>query len=364
MRFVFIKRESLSSTDGISQFIFAVSDALIRMGHEVVCLTTSDATLATIRKNYDFENYPELETIVEDNAAHTPLLASRLWRKEGRALVAKHRPDLIVLNGALPVRFLEPTALIAHDLEPRKMFRNAFIGNASRILFKAVTYRMVDQLVVTCPELVEPVAKDSLCDKRRFIVIPTCIDMKGYRSEPLVKRQPVILHCGLQNHKKPGITLEAFTKMQNQNAKLVMVGQMVDPSFQSEINRLPPAIRQRIELPGIVSAEELKRLLTTSRVMSVPSVYKIPVASPTVLEALASHTPSVLSPSISRIVAVDGVNCFVESAPEGMAKCFDQLISEDEVWTKISNGCAETKSKFDSLTIGREYEKLARSLAK
>ncbi len=86
------------------------------------------------------------------------------------------------------------------------------------------------------------------------------------------------------------------------------------------------------------------------------------MASPTVLEALASHTPSVVSSCISKLVAADGKNCFVEDAADGMTKRFDELFSQDETWSALSEGCAGSKVTFDSLTVARQYVELAQRL--
>ena len=357
MKFMLVKREPLSWMDGISQFLFSLSDALLRLGHEVVCVASCDSQLATVRQNYDFSRYPEIAALSEEHAEYAPKLAARLWRRAGKNFVAQHRPDLILLNGALPVRFARPTVLIAHDLQQRKFF-----GDFGRRIFKAVTYRLADQLVVTCPELVVPTAKDALCPRGRFLVVPTCIDTQRYTPRPLAERAPVILHLGFIFYKAPRATLAAFAAMKNRNARLVLVGRP-DAEVAAEIQALPAELRGRIEMPGSVSAEKLKELMGTARIVSVPSHYDLPVASPTVLEALASHTPAVVSAGISRLVAADGENCFVEDTTAGMARRFDELLADDETWLKISAGCAATKLQFDSLTVARQYIELAQKLS-
>jgi glycosyltransferase involved in cell wall biosynthesis len=357
MKIMFIKREPLSLPDGISQFIFALSDALIRLGHDVICSTSDDKNLSTVSETYDFKHCPHLETLVAHNGSNH-YESARLWMKAGKAFMAKQHPDLIILNGALPLRFLQPTILVAHDVQRRKFF-----GDIGRIFYKAITYRLVSQIVTTCPELMAPVAKECLCTQGRIKIIPTCIDTTGYNPQPLLKRTPTILHCGLHRYKNPDFTLRAFSAMRYRYAKLVIVGNPnVNPEIKAAINRMPAEIRERIELPGIVSANRLKELLVSSRVVSVPSDYIIPVASPTVLEAMAAHTPVVASHSISRIVVDDARNCFTEKTVEGMSKRFDELITQDSIWSKISEGCAQTKAKFDSVQIAKEYLDLGRTL--
>jgi glycosyltransferase involved in cell wall biosynthesis len=352
-----IKREQLSLPDGISQFIFALSDAFIRLGHDVICATSNDKNLSTVSENYDFKHRPHLETLVAHDRPNY-YESARLWMKMGKAFIAKHRPDFVILNGALPVRFSQPIALVAHENERRKFF-----GDFGRILYKTITYRLVNQIIVTCPELIAPVAKECLCAPSRIKVIPTCIDITGYNPQPLVKRTPIIVHCGLHRYKNPNFTLNAFSAMQNRQSRLVIVGSIgVNPEIKATVNQMPAELRERIELPGIVSADRLKELLVSARVVSVPSDYIIPVASPTVLEAMAAHTPAVVSPSISRIVAEDGRNCFIEKTVEGMARRFDELTTQNSIWSKISEGCAQTKAKFDSIQIAEQYLHLARTL--
>lgn len=364
MRFVFLKREPISRPDGISQFLFAVSDALIRLGHEVVCITTDDADLETVTRTFDFNHYPEMVSLLPAQAAVSPPMwghrqfwhYAKLWVRSGRKTVDRHRPDLVVLNGALPVRFRQPTALLAHDLEPRSLG-----GNFGRKLFKAISYRLVRQVLVTCPELAGPVARDCLMSPRGYRVIPTCLDLGRYAPLSRQQRSATILHVGMQHHKQPQKTLQAFTQMRRREARLVIVGKR-DSEFEGLVSALPSEVRQRIELPGMVSAAKLKQLLASARAVSAPSFYHHPVASPTVLEALASHTPAVVSPNISSLVAHPGENCFVESAPELIAQRFDAIFGDDALWDKLSAGCEHTKTRFDSRWVAKEYIQLADEL--
>jgi glycosyltransferase involved in cell wall biosynthesis len=360
MKIVFVKREPLSVPDGISQFLFSVSDALIRLGHEVICVTSTDHQLASIPNTYQFENYPRLESLSADGQEHHNRSAG-LWFKQGRACLARHQPDLIVVNGAVPVRFAEPTALVAHDLQPRAFF----LGHFGRIAYKTITYRLVDQILVTCPELIDPVARECLIPARRLQVIPTCIDTRRYAPLPLAQRLPVILHFGFHPYKNPRKSLAAFAAMKNRAARLLIIGSPnPDPTVLAEVAALPAEVRDRIEMPGIVSAERLKELLGSARVLSAPSPYVIPVASPTVMEAMAAHTPCVISTGISKIVATDGMNCFIEPTVAGMARRFDELLGQDAVWSAISSGAAATKANFDSLTVAKQYLELAQKMAR
>jgi len=167
---------------------------------------------------------------------------------------------------------------------------------------------------------------------------------------------------GMQPYKQPEKTLAAFCQMRSREAKLVIVGK-VNSEFERHLSGAVSAdLRRRIELPGVVTAAKLKELLGSARAVAVPSLYQHPVASPTVLEAFASHTPAVVSPSISTLVANHGENCFIESTAEQMARRFEALFGDDTLWDKLSAGCARSKLRFDSLTVAQDYIQLAEEL--
>jgi glycosyltransferase involved in cell wall biosynthesis len=355
MKILITKREELTLPDGISQFIFSVADGLIRLGHEVVCATTCDTDLERkVRERYQFRHYPQLEALVEGGPM-TYLQRFMVWAKRGRALAARHRPDLVIVNGAIPVRFQYPSVLVAHDVEPR---RAGPLGDFTRIVFKAITYRLTTKLVTTCPELVAPVARECRCRPEHVGVIPTCVDTTQYSPRPLGQRQPFILHAGQQVYKQPEASLAALAVTRHPSARLVVLGKQ-EPAFAAALAKAPAALRQRVEIPGIVSAERLKELQATARIISVPSHYIFPVASPTALEGLANHTPMVLSPCISTIIARAG-SCFVERTDTGMAGRFDDLLNRDDLWEAMSAQCAKDKIRFDSVTVAKEYLELFR----
>src|SRR6202042_1508920 len=110
-------------------------------------------------------------------------------------------------------------------------------------------------------------------------VIPTCIDVKGYRGCPLETREPAILHVGTSEWKNPTATIDAFVRLR-QPASLYVVGN-VSTQLKERVALLPEEISRHILLLGIVDSNCFKELLSRVRVLSVPSIYSLPVASPT-----------------------------------------------------------------------------------
>lgn len=355
MKILIIKRDALTRADGISQFIFSLAGAWMRQGHEVICAATHGVNLeAGVRELYEMERLPRLD-VLQPVARMADWKKFVAWRRKGAALEARHQPDLILINGAVPVRFRARTILVAHDVERRWL---GPLGPLGRILYKTMTYRLAAQVVTTCPELVAPVARECRLEPQKITVIPTCIETARYRALPVSQRQPLILHMGQQEYKQPLMSLKALALMHHAEARLVVTGNM-ERSFLRALHQAPATLQQRVALPGLASVRQLKEWLATARVVSIPSKYAQPVASPTALEALASHTPAVCSSSVSSLMARDGETCFTENTAEGMARRFDELIGNDAAWQRLSARCAEVKHHFDAATVAAQYLALA-----
>jgi glycosyltransferase involved in cell wall biosynthesis len=97
------------------------------------------------------------------------------------------------------------------------------------------------------------------------------------------------------------------------------------------------------------------------RVVSVPSNYAVPVASPSVIEPFASATPVVAGDSISRDVLEDGVNGAVVrgAEPLAMARRIDELLTDDALWTRLSAAALERSRAFGADAVARRYLELA-----
>jgi glycosyltransferase involved in cell wall biosynthesis len=220
-------------------------------------------------------------------------------------------------------------------------------------------YRRCARIVVTCSELRVSIAKELIVRPDSITVIPTCIDPRAFAGVPAERREPAILHIGTASYKNPLATIDAFARMQSK-AKLYMTGKPT-PAMTALVAQLPAGVAQRIVFPGYIDAAELRRLLGTVRAVSVPSDYNVPVASPTVLESLASGTPVVGSPSISQDVLVGDVNGFRIDPrdPSTAARCYDRLLSDDVFWNSMSTGAVQRARLFDSRAVAAAYEKLA-----
>jgi glycosyltransferase involved in cell wall biosynthesis len=353
MRFVVTRRESFNQADGINAFVLALSEALIEAGHEVFGICGQGADESKVQSNFPGYRYTGLHSLLKDERA-TPKEIMAEWRRSGLDLVRSIKPDFVIVNGALPVRMPFPSCILSHDLERRWSY-----GSFARRLYKMYAYRKVDAVVATCSELRLALAKELMISAESISVIPTCVDLKTYENAPLEQREPAILHMGMPAYKNPAATIAAFAGLKT-HAKLYLTGN-ASPEVKEQIAGLPKAKQDCISLLGIVPGEELKRLLGHIRVLSVPSEYVVPVASPTVLDGLASGTPVIGTMGISTDLIVDGESGFRASPQDiaGLTAKMELLLTDDAAWRQMSQGGSVRAERFDHHAVAAAYVKVA-----
>jgi len=355
MRIILARREMLDVPDGISIFIYSLAEELIRLGHEVTVACGTSLDVTKVHKYFKLSRYPEFLSLGARRAAG---FAERLaiWEIRGRTVLNRLAPDFIVLNGALPLTFQAPTCTVSHDLE-RRLPRFGF----ARVAYKRFAYRRSQYIVVTCSELKTALSDELQIDSRRVYVIPTCVNPGSYVSKPLKDREEGILHMGTVDYKNPLGTIRAFALLKLQNAALYLTG-TPNESVTNCVESLDSSVRRRIKLLGHVSSEELKELLGRVKVVSVPSDYFVPVASPTVIESFASGTPVVGSPCITRDLLQDGFNGYVRHCNDfqDRATAFQELLENEETWSTMASNALATAQRFSAAKVAQSYLALFR----
>lgn len=353
MRFVVTRREEFDRGDGINSFIFNLSDALLAAGHEVHLVTPTICDSRTVAESLANPRYSDLHVIGNSRTpSHWEMAAA--WRSRGVRLVRDIKADFVIINGALPVRMPVPSCVVAHDLEKRWSY-----GGIGRRVYKSVCYRLSERIVATTSELQSAVAREIFYDQKNISVIPTCVNCEAFHNHPLERRKNAILHMGTARYKQPMATLAAFAEM-TVPADLYITGKKT-PFLDSALDNLPSDVRKRVFLLGIVPAEELRDLLATVRVVSVPSLYVVPVASPTVLESFSSGTPVVTTPSVSRDLFAEGRGGYRvdPNDTKSFAHQVECLLCDDVLWTKNSTDALAAAEQFRAAAIAAKYVALA-----
>jgi glycosyltransferase involved in cell wall biosynthesis len=187
------------------------------------------------------------------------------------------------------------------------------------------------------------------------MLIPKCIDRTLYNRQPLASRERAILHAGTLPYKNPVASVRAFAALNDQTVRLYITGEVTAPLKQA-LDALPKHLRACVTLMGEADGQTVRALHGRVRIASFPTWYAVPVASATVMEAVAAGTPIVGSSSLSRDVLTDGVNgLVVGTRPEDMAASFRSVLDQDLLWSRLSDGAGQLIERFDAHRVAKQY---------
>jgi len=347
--------------DGINVHIFALSDELIALGHDVYIISDVFSDINLIKKFFAPNYLPHLITLT------TKIFVSKyqillIWLSKGIKILRKISPHLIIVNGAVPLSkdLATKSIFVSHDLEKRKIWRFDFL----RVWYKRKTYLRASSIVATCSELRDLLSEELSVDKSKIKVIPTCFDVTRYYNYPFKERENAILHVGTVFYKNPKLTVQAFGYLKdiiNQlDLKLYITGK-VSEEISSFVNGFDDCVKHRITFLGLVDENRFKKLLAQVKIVSIPSTYTTPVASPTAVEALLSGTPIVASQGISGDVIIDGVSGYqcVNLLPEEFSEKFRTLLMNEDLWKRMStNALNISRDKFGAHSVAKKYLEL------
>jgi glycosyltransferase involved in cell wall biosynthesis len=355
MHIVMTRREALDVPDGINIFLFSIADALQESGHRVTMVATAATNTEKLQDYFAPRRMPQIVSL----GTHTEIQyrkALYTWVTKGSQALQKLSPDFIVVNGVVPIRLPGLTCAVSHDIEKR--FKHPIL----RDVYKRWCYGQTDITVATCTEVRSALSADLGRPEQEIAVIPTCVRLDNYKSKLIEQREDAVLHLGTARYKNPIATLRAFARIARPGRKLYLTGK-VTPEVQEFLHQMPAAARECVETPGYVSSERLLDLLGSVKVISVPSVYNVPVASPTVIEAFASATPVVGTTSISSQVLQHERNGYVcdPANADQLTAAFERLLNDRSKWHTLSQHASTTSSLFCSKRVAQMYVDLANS---
>lgn len=352
MRVVLTRREGIDSPDGVSIFIVALAQALMELGHEVRIV------LGCLERPAEFRRLlaPRLELpiVALTDRPSTGLALMAGWLR-GKRIIDRFCPDLVIHNEVVPIPLRGMIVQVVHDLQPRE----GWLAPVRRTVRRIAT-RHCDHVVPTTTELQDKLVQDLGMPRSRLPIIPKCIDRALYQMPDLRRRERAILHAGTLAYKDPAASIRAFGALDDASARLYVTGEPNDAVRQA-LDTLPMRLRRSVELMGAVDGDIVRDLHGRVRVASFPTRYATPVASATVMEAIASGTPIVGSATLSRDVLINGDNgVVVETEPHVMAAAFRTLLDEDSVWWQLSAGSARLVERFDAFRVAGQYLKFLR----
>lgn len=360
MKVVLTRFGSVFLADGINAFIWALSDALIGDGQEVYVIgghngSEKNGAQANLRSIFDVEKEPKVFTLSRSIGPQNGIKECLQWFRRGSRLLNKISPDMLIANGAFPLYSSAFKVTVSHDLE----FRRSRVQK----YYDMLLYRIFDAVVTTSTELRQKIVSELRLDPYKVFKIPICINTRKYSSSDFNQRKRAILHVGVKKEKNLETTANAFCIIAKREPamKLFIVGPPSD-ELRRVLSKIKESdIKRRIFYFGVVSKAKLKNLYSTVTVTSVPSVYRVPVLSPTVLESFASGTPVVGSSSaISGDLLIDGYNGFRVHSQDAtsLAARITTLLGNVQLWKRMSKNALVTAKSFDAPFVARSYVKL------
>jgi glycosyltransferase involved in cell wall biosynthesis len=352
--------------DGVNLFIFELSDALIQLGHEVHILSEITGNIppggSTILFKHQVQQMFSVKEVPNPislrSAPHggnillNYLESNLLFATKGSRVIRAISPDMTIFNGATAAFCPCFRVLVNHDFEFRAKFTREY---------DTIAYRTFDKIVSTSSELAQAITTKLHLPVNKVTVIPICIDTAKFSPRAGNQRIHAILHVGPRQEKRPDITIEAFARIarNDQEIKLFIAGPIHPENvLYTQIRKMERGVQDRIVVLGAISKEELVNLYSSVKVTCVPSDYRIPVCSPTVIESLAAGTPVVGSLSaISKDLLVDGYDGFrvIPYNIEMFASRLQLLIHNKQLWSEMSRNALRLSKRCDKKSVARDY---------
>jgi glycosyltransferase involved in cell wall biosynthesis len=135
------------------------------------------------------------------------------------------------------------------------------------------------------------------------------------------------------------------------NTKLIVIG------ASSELPR-----DESVEYRCSLRENEKNELLCKAKALILPSSYEaLPYA---VLEAMACGTPVVVSGAVPEEVVINNFNGIRLNSfnPQDYADALEKMLTNEELWLKLSRNHLEFVKRFDYIEIAKRYISLVNEL--
>jgi len=264
------------------------------------------------------------------------------WWIKGSKLLSDEKAEAAIVNGIIPLRF-KPKIAVNHGitLKPNRLY----------LLAIKHLYERYDEVICVSSKLRKEV-KEILNVDCRVIPLPVKLDL--FKPMRYDERENIVVHIGTRPVKNPHISIEVIRILRRRgyDVKLVIVGP------PTELPRVE-GIEYRYSIP---EKEKLK-LLCRAKALVLPSSYE---AFPYVtLEAMACGTPVVVSDAVPEEVVVSGFNGVRVGNynPKDYANALETLLTDEELWLRLSRNGLEFVKQFDYIEVARKYLNIVREIS-
>jgi glycosyltransferase involved in cell wall biosynthesis len=372
-----------------------VSEELVKKGHEVIVITTpfseNDVEIINGVKIYQVKPLNLYEIYHHPNQS---MLLKPLWhiidlwnpyderiiknilKTENPDVVHIHNFKGLSLSSFAPAKSLKiPLVFTAHDYSLVCMRANLLNSSGEicknpsalcRIynqIQKHLAKNKVDLLISPSQFVINKLKSNGLFKDVKSKKIPLGIELKNSEKYEKDYSQINILYVGnLGEHKGVHILLKAFTKIENRNIRLDIVGKGLCSGKLKSMSEND----NRIKFHDFLEGEELIKMYEQANLTVVPSIWYD--NSPMVIyESFSCRTP-VIGSKIGGIPELidDGFNGYLFEAGKvnELQQLLENLIDSPETLKKLEQGTYESVQRYTMdqhiKQLEKEYQKLAK----
>jgi len=255
------------------------------------------------------------------------------WFFKGSAMLKEDEFDVAIVNGVVPLRF-RPNIAVNHGITLQ--------GNKLYLYAVKRLYRGYDKVICVSHKLKGEVRSVLGVDCE---VVPLPMKLKLYKPRSISEREDIVVHIGTRPVKNPHISIEAVKLLRRGfNTKLIVIGASSGLPKDSSI-----------EYRYGLRENEKNELLCEAKALILPSSYE--TLSYVALEAMACGTPVVVSSAVPEEVVISNFNGIRVNSfnPEDYANALEKLLTDEELWLKLSRNGLEFVKRFDYIEIAKRY---------
>ena len=351
---------------GVQAHIRDLADSLLALGHEVSVLTPVDDP-----------DDPDLQAYVvpADRAVPVPyngsvarlvfgplsLTRTRRWLREGRFDVL-HVHEPIVPSVSMLATFAASGPIVAtfHHASARNRALQVF-GTALQPALEKITGRIA----------VSPAARQIVVEHlgADAVLIPNGVDVSRFLgAEPLPGRPtaPTVVFLGRIDEGRKGLAvlLEALPELVRlvPDVQLLVAG----PGDAADVRAaVPPSLRDRVELLGLVSEQDKPRVFASGHVYCAPNTHGESFGI-VLVEAMATGTPVVASDleAFRRVLEDGRAGMLVPVGDAGaLAVALGALLGDEPRRRRLAAAAARVVEVYDWSTVTRQIVEVYETVA-
>jgi len=358
-RIAIVRRESISSVDGVNRFIFNLADGLSAIGHEVFLVSYSRYGIFSpdidVRAFFGLEGNAKIYSLTDYSNSIQWAKIALSWLTVGSRFLKDLDLDAIIVNGITPLTNKKLRISVNHGIRTEDGESWKTIQNQMRLRTGRFLYKQFSDHRVCISKALQEQFQEFI--GLRSTVIPLPVKLHFFNNLPADKRENSILHVGTRPGKNPEVSIKAvkfLTEKMKIDAKLTIAGSRT--SFIDKIAAKYSDMGDRLNFVFDADRNKMCDLLQHSRALLLPSYYEGTPYS--VIESFASGLPVVVSHAVPEEMVVDGFNGYRVKGfePSDYAAKLASLLSYPNNWINISKNSFKSAQYYSYINVAKKYE--------